>query len=761
MIRTALTFAVALAASSQELDLLPTPQETRAELEKVCHELKTGDNPYLGNSLARQLSQRLELPITDPEVQVGIRGRLAEELLRLGDADRAVRLLGAALEIATDEELGGELGSRLLFLLGLAYLQLAEDLNCVAMHGASSCILPFAEEAIHRQPEPSRRAADYFLRYLEGNPDDVQARWLLNLTRMAAGDPAASVPERYRLGADAFAADGRFSRWQDLAPRLGVDTFDLAGGAVMDDFDGDGRLDLLTSSWDPCGPLRAFRNSGDGGFEDVTAAWGLDGQLGGLNLVHGDFDGDGQLDLLILRGAWLGEDGRIRNSLLRNDLRGKRRSFVDVTATAGLAYPAYPTQTAAWGDFDGDGDLDLYVGNESSSRQVYSWSLVENPGRAFPSQLFRNNGDRRSGVADFTDVARASGVTNMRFAKGVAWGDYDNDGDPDLYVSNMGPNRLYRNDGVGPSGVPRFVDVATDLGVTAPESASFATWFFDYDNDGDLDLFVADYSAPIRQVSGSYMGFPSAGGSGRPLIYRNEIQPGGVPRFREVSRELGLDRPLLPMGANYGDLDNDGWLDLVIGTGVPDLEALMPDAVYRNQGGRRFADVTFAIGLGHLQKGHGVAFGDLDNDGDQDILHQMGGAFPSDGFANALYENPGGDAHWLTLRLEGRRANRFAVGSRIEVQVVDETGAGEHRMRSIHRVGGSGGSFGGSSLQQEIGLGRASRIVRITVVWPGSGTEQHFPPVEMDRAYLATEGEPELAVLEVPRIELGGSIDND
>ena len=177
----------------------------------------------------------------------------------------------------------------------------------------------------------------------------------------------------------------------------------------------------------------------------------------------------------------------------------------------------------------------------------------------------------------------------------------------------------------------------------------------------------------------------------------------------------------------------------------------MPDAVYRNDVGRGFIDITFASGLAHLQKGHGVAFGDLDNDGDQDLLHQMGGAFPSDGFVNALYENPTVGARWLTVLLEGRRANRFGVGGRIEV--VTETAEGP---RSVHRLVGSGGSFGASSLQQEIGLGDARAILKLTVRWPGSGLVQHFDSVALDRSFRVLEGEPELVELDRPRFTFGG-----
>ena len=204
--------------------------------------------------------------------------------------------------------------------------------------------------------------------------------------------------------------------------------------------------------------------------------------------------------------------------------------------------------------------------------------------------------------------------------------------------------------------------MAPELGLKKPAPESFPTWFFDFDNDGDLDLFVADYRQQAPQVSASYFGatFPS----GNPMLWRND---GG--RFVEVARQLGITRPAMPMGSNYGDLDNDGWLDFYLGTGEPDLASLQPNQMYKNDRGRRFVEVTFAGGFGVLPKGHGVAWGDLDNDGDQDIFEQLGGFYPGDEFTNALFENPGPAGNWITLRLEGRRANRSGIGGRIEAQV--------------------------------------------------------------------------------------------
>src|SRR6185503_1091650 len=198
--------------------------------------------------------------------------------------------------------------------------------------------LPFQPEAVHKYPEHARRAAELSLAILARRPDSVSARWFVNLMRMVTNE-ASAVPPQWRLPEQAFASEEDFPRWRDRAPDLGVNVSDLAGGAVMDDFDGDGFLDLVSSTANPCDHVKAFRSDGHGGFEDVAAAWGLDAQLGGLNLIHGDYDGDGALDLLVLRGGWLGASGRVRKSLLHNALATEGR-FVDVTRAAGLADPA-------------------------------------------------------------------------------------------------------------------------------------------------------------------------------------------------------------------------------------------------------------------------------------------------------------------------------------------------------------------------------------------------------------------------------------
>ena len=425
----------------------------------------------------------------------------------------------------------------------------------------------------------------------------MQARWLLNIASMTLGEHPNSLPPDLLIPLQAFQSEEEFPWLLNIAPPLGVNTFGLSGGVVADDFDNDYHLDLLVSNWDTSGQLRFYRNRADGTFGDATEKAGLKGIFGGLNLVQADYDADGFLDALVLRGAWSGKAGRHPNSLLRNE---GGTGFADVTFAAGLGEEHFPTQTASWADCDLDGDLDLYIGNETTEELSAA------------CQLFRNQGNGR-----FDETALQAGVANHRFSKGVIWGDYDGDGSPDLYVSNLdGFNRLYRNNRDG-----TFTDVAMRLGVAWPRS-SFPCWFWDFDNDGDLDLYVASYEAGVEHLAASYLGLPHDAEMAR--LYRND----GTGGFADVAADFNLVRPATPMGSNFGDIDNDGFLDFYLGTGDVHYEDLMPNMLYRNDAGMRFLDVTAASGLGNLQKGHGIAFADFDNDGDQDVFAEMGGAYP-------------------------------------------------------------------------------------------------------------------------------------
>jgi hypothetical protein len=680
----------------------------RPELQAVADSLKAGMNPYHGRAPIQALRDRLADGPTAFD-EINLRATLSAHLLRLGENEAALEEVERALALSRrSPELERGFEPELRHLRAMVHLRRAEVANCIQRHNADCCIFPLRRGGVHALATPAALARQDFLAYLGRRPDDLQARWLLNLVSMAAGDHPQAVPAKYLIPASVFDPDADVGRFPDVAPALGVDTFNLAGGVIAEDFDRDGFLDIVTSTSDPEGPLTYYRSTGTGRFEDRSHASRLDDQLGGLNILGADYDNDGRTDILVLRGAWMFEDGRIRNSLLHNEGDG---TFLDVTRRAGVAEPPSPTQAAAWADLDNDGDLDLYIGNESRLG-------MEPIGPDYPSQLFRNNGD-----GTFTDVAGAAGVANRRYAKGVTAGDYDNDGDVDLYVSNNGPNRLYRNNGDG-----TFIDVAESLGVTEPSFRSFAPWFFDYDNDGWLDLFVGAYDATVSDVAADYLGQPF--GATPPRLYHNERG-----RFVDLTREVGLSHPYRPMGANFGDLDNDGFLDIYLGTGDPDYGTLMPNVMLRNDGGRRFQDVTTSGGFGHLQKGHGIAFADFDQDGDQDIYHQLGGFYPGDRFQNVLFRNPGHPGRFLTIELVGVRTNSQGLGARIRVVVARAGGEAE-----FHRAVGSVSSFGGSPMRQEIGLGDATAIRRLEIRWPVSGTTQVFEDVPLDAWIRVTEG---------------------
>jgi hypothetical protein len=202
--------------------------------------------------------------------------------------------------------------------------------------------------------------------------------------------------------------------------------------------------------------------------------------------------------------------------------------------------------------------------------------------------------------------------------------------------------------------------------------------------------------------------------------------------FTDVARAMNLRRPNSPMGANFGDLDHDGFLDFYLGTGDPLVKNLMPNVMFRNREGRSFADVTTAGGFGHLQKAHAILFADLDEDGDTDVFEQMGGALPVDRYYDVLFENPGFGNHWIGVLAVGRESNRSAIGARIRVV------AGG---RSFYRHVNSGGSFGANPLRQSIGVGRAERVERLEVLWPKTGKTQVFEDLPVDAWIRVVEGE--------------------
>ena len=236
-------------------------------------------------------------------------------------------------------------------------------------------------------------------------------------------------------------------------------------------------------------------------------------------------------------------------------------------------------------------------------------------------------------------------------------------------------------------------------------------------------------------------------------LYRNL----GNGTFRDVSADVGLDKVLMPMAANFGDVNNDGYLDMYLGMGSPSFAAVFPHELLLNRQGKSFVSITASSGTGELHKGHGIAFADLDRDGDEDIVAQIGGAVPADRHALRLFENPGQGNDWINVRLVGVKSNRSGIGAQLKVTVESAGDDNARAQRTIVRTIGSGGSFGANPMEQHIGLGKAARIQALEIWWPATRTRQTFTNVASDQFIEVRESARDYVTLERKAVTLGGT----
>ncbi|HXG68108.1 MAG TPA: CRTAC1 family protein [Blastocatellia bacterium] len=512
----------------------------------------------------------------------------------------------------------------------------------------------------------------------------------------------------------------------------------MGSGVALFDCDGDGRLDIFfvngAKITDPMpkGALpvkdgaqyanRLYRQKADGTFEDVTEKAGLAGSGYGMGAAVGDYDNDGDEDLYVTALS--------RNALYRNNGDG---AFTDVTDAAGVAASGWST-SAAFVDFNHDGLLDLFV------CRYLDWSFEANlfcgerrPGyraychpdnyRGAVALLYRNEGGGR-----FTDVSRQAGVANAEGkALGVAIADFDRDGLIDIFVANDSVRQfLYRNKGDG-----TFEDVALIAGAAVNEDgkvyAGMGVDFSDYDNDSWPDVVVTNLSNQMY------------------ALYRNA----GDGSFAYTTNPAGLGRITLlysGWGARFMDYDNDGWKDLFIAQGhvldtieltSPHLRYLEPPLLARNEGNKgrgqgtvRFADVSAASGeiFGQAWAARGLATGDLDNDGDLDVV-----VTTTNGRAYVLRNDGGNAANWLNIRLVGRRSNRDGIGA--EIKIITPSGALQHAV--VHTTASY---LSASDRRVHFGLGAEKLVKTIEIRWP-SGVIQQLKDVPANQMITITEAQ--------------------
>jgi len=533
-------------------------------------------------------------------------------------------------------------------------------------------------------------------------------------------------------------------RLVDIAEQAGLTLVNICGGpskdyivevngngAALFDYDNDGDMDALIVNGSTLANLKQggdpmvalFRNDGKGHFTDVTSAAGLRARGWGMGACVADYDNDGFQDVYVTAFG--------SNLLLRNNGDG---TFTDVTARAGVGDPHWSTN-CAFADYDRDGDLDLYVANylTFSDRTIPKRGASPNckylgvdvmcgpKGLAGePDVLYRNNGD-----GTFSDVTRAAGIVDPgHYGFGVIFSDLDDDGWPDIFVANDSvPNLVFRNNR---NGTFSEIGLASGLALNGDgkAQASMGADAADYDGDGRQDVFVTNFSQDYNTL------YRNAGGW---LFSDVSYQAGVVPR--------GLT--YLGWGTGFADFDNDGLLDIFVANGhvYPEVDASGIGSTYRqrkqlfqNQGKGRFRDVTNDVGGGLLieKSSRGAAFGDIDNDGDIDVLVINMNDRPT-----LLRNDTDLSAGWITLRLSGASSNRDAVGARVWLEA-----DGSPQIADVR----SGGSYlSHNDMRVHFGLGRRARVPPVRVRWP-DGTVERFDGLARNAIHSLRQGQGRPAV---------------
>ena len=492
----------------------------------------------------------------------------------------------------------------------------------------------------------------------------------------------------------------------------------LGGGVAASDYNGDGHLDLYVTN--SAGPNALFRNNGDGTFNDVAAAAGVDDpDATGYGTGWADYDNDGDLDLYVANfGA---------SKLFRNEGDG---SFTDVTAASGVGDPDadHRTMGVAWGDYDGDGFLDLLVVRHLI--EIGGKLALDTPGLARASRplaLFHNEGDGT--FANVTgllsdDLEYPSPVKGAGFKP--AFLDYDSDGDPDIYIVNdFGaanyPNVLWRNDGRDSSGQVVFTDVSRESG-TDLEIFGMGLAVGDYDNDGDFDLYMTDIGEGEfmeNQGDGTFVNATQSTRTGRGTIPEN-----------------WFDGMSVGWGTVFADLDNDGMLDLYAVAGQMDNDPCFnmenqPNALFVNLGDGTFADVSDASGANDPGTGRGVAHGDFNDDGLLDLfVVNMGTLDGEPGTARLFINASDTGNNWLRVSLAGADSNRFGIGARVVV-----TAGG---VKQVREMGASQSHMSNSVVPVHFGLGDAQIVDTVEVYWP-SGRSQLLEGVPVNHELTIEE----------------------
>ena len=565
--------------------------------------------------------------------------------------------------------------------------------------------VPYVISTIYFRMEQYAKGIPYALQACRDVPTDIRHRWMLRALTMMAGLPETSIPSEFRIKMPPVSASP--FRLDDVTTQAGVGRLALGRGAAWGDFDNDGREDILVGA--ERAPFQLLRNLGNGKFADVAGPMGLVDPvgLGCYAAQFIDYDNDGYQDVFLSSNGW-GGGGRL--FLFHNE---KGRRFTDVSNEAGLAGPLNAFGTS-WSDYDNDGRADLAVATG-----------IIDPADGDRLRLFHNEGNGK-----FREVGREAGLTQKARWISCCWGDYDGDGRQDLLAASYDAGCfLFHNAGNG-----RFEDVSKRAGV-ANSRHTYTAEFFDYDNDGRLDLFVSTYpDGDFKGMIANYIAGATVPPNEQQLLFRNN----GDGTFRNVAENAGITGRYGAMSSQVGDLDNDGYPEIVLGTGNPELDWTEPKKLFHNDGKGHFVDVATSAGLIHFGMLHGTVFSDYDDSGNLSMFGSFGGFYWGTRETSRLYRNLGSGNGALEVKLVGTRSNRDAIGARV-CATVDS--------RKVYGWVNGGNGFGTlNSRVVHIGVGRKSKVELLEIDWP-SGAHQSFRGVPAGQRIEIVEGKDTLRTL--------------
>jgi hypothetical protein len=623
-----------------------------------------------------------------------------------------------------------------LFWLGMSQLRRGEAVNCLSPvlhaahegHQAEYCALPISR--FHEDKQYARAAAATFERLLNNYANDNRLyQWLLNYSCMLTNDFPARVPKQYLIsdwfidkfygaGKQKTAQDFSWLKFDEKAGQFGINTLNAGRGVAIEDFDGDGYLDIVTGgSFDD---LRFYHNEGGQTFTDWTDRVGFKGIRQPFFISVADTDNDGWPDLLVTR---MFHDGVL---LLHNNGNG---TFSDTTASSGLANLGPPNGLSsawapAWADVNNDGRLDLVL-TQMGMDIPFAPGLLARP--HIPSALYINEGGK------FVNRTAEYGLTRVmddHFYIGAAFGDYNGDGYPDLFLSSpvVGESVLLKNvDG------KRFEKSAAFAG----RNSGFSAAFLDVNHDGKLDIFQGGFSDARSSIEmAMYREDPDRYRSGKSAIYLQQSDG----RFQE--QKDFFDMPGGTMGASFGDVNNDGCYDFYLGTGSPEGWFIFPKLMFLGvpQGtgcAMKTSNVSTTNSFALVQKGHGIVFFDFNNDGLQDIYSSLGGMWPADRWPNQFFVNHSEVTNsWIKIRLRGRHSNRMGVGAIARVAAQNA----KHEAILRYAYMDQKTAFGSGPYLLHVGLGNATVVDHVNVYWPASGC-RHDYAAEINKLNILDEQE--------------------